>query len=318
MLTSKLCNQDDFEKGWFREACRILREPFCYNRKVWEWCFIYQALLERGLLAPGRKGLGFGVGKEPLAALFASHGCRVAATDMETRAARAFGWAQSEEHSDALEDLNERGICEPGEFQKLVTFEHMDMNDISAEHDNKYDFTWSACAFEHLGSIEAGKRFVLNQMNCLKPGGVAVHTTEFNLSSNSDTLERNPSYVIFRQQDFDWMVKALRDAGCTVEIDYTIGTGEIESHVDLPPYKTDPHLRLKIARYTCTSIGLIITKGAETGRFDYQPDTTLYHKSFGGGIKDRLVAQGIKFKNSINRIPGLRLLAKKIYHFFIS
>jgi hypothetical protein len=47
-------------------------KPVPSHRKLWEWCYIAQVLWERGLLQPGRPGLGFGVGHEPLAALFAS------------------------------------------------------------------------------------------------------------------------------------------------------------------------------------------------------------------------------------------------------
>ena len=42
-----------------------------------------------------------------------------------------------------------------------------------------FDFTWSSCALEHLGTLAAGADFVVAQMDCLRPGGVAVHTTEF-------------------------------------------------------------------------------------------------------------------------------------------
>lgn len=44
------------------------------NRKIWEWCYVAEALSERGMLLPGRRGLGFAVGQEPLVALFASAG----------------------------------------------------------------------------------------------------------------------------------------------------------------------------------------------------------------------------------------------------
>ena len=36
------------------------------HRKMWEWLFIAEALRERGMLAAGRRGVGFGVGQEPL------------------------------------------------------------------------------------------------------------------------------------------------------------------------------------------------------------------------------------------------------------
>ena len=47
---------------------------------------------------------------------------------------------------------------------------------------------WSSCSLEHLGSISHGIEFILNSLKCLKQHGVAVHTTEFNLSSNEETL----------------------------------------------------------------------------------------------------------------------------------
>jgi hypothetical protein len=113
--------------------------------------------------------------------------------------------------------------------------------------------------FEHCGSIEQGKSFILNQMKCLRPGGVAIHTTEYNLSSNHSTVEDGGT-VLYRQSDIEWMVSALREAGHSITIDFTPGREMVESYVDLPPYKLQPHLRLLLADYVCTSIGLIITR----------------------------------------------------------
>jgi len=44
------------------------------------------------------------------------------------------------------------------------------MNEIPRSFDNQYDYCWSVCAFEHLGSIQKGLDFVKNAMNVLKPG----------------------------------------------------------------------------------------------------------------------------------------------------
>lgn len=264
-LVSKLCSEEDFKTDWFIDACTKLKEQFKYNRKLWEYCYIYRCLSEHGILKPGSRGLGFGVGKEPLVALFASHGCEITATDQDIARARAAGWVDSNEYSNGLDDLNERGICEQEQFKRLVNFENVDMNNISDKFVNRFDFTWSSCAFEHLGSIEAGKRFIINQMKCLRPGGVAVHTTEYNLSSNDKTIDatlfRKPPYVLFRKRDIEWMVRELRDRSHIIEMDYTVGTGNIESHIDLPPYKNEPHLRLMLKRHVSTSICLNIKKG---------------------------------------------------------
>ena len=59
-----------------------------------------------------------------------------------------------------------------------MRFRAVDMNDIPPDL-RGFDFTWSSCALEHLGTLRAGADFVVEQMTCLRPGGVAVHTTEY-------------------------------------------------------------------------------------------------------------------------------------------
>lgn len=259
MLRSHLCRESDFHKTWFANACLRLRSPFRYHRKLWEFCFIYQALLERGMMVENKSGLGFGVGKEPLASLFASHGCRITATDLDEKRAKDLGWVDSNQHSSCLDDLKQYGICDPEKFAGLVVFESLDMNNIGAKYHGGYDFTWSSCAFEHLGSIRHGLQFVLNQMDCLRPGGVAVHTTEYNLSSNKKTADKGAT-VLFRRRDMEQLARTLRSRGHNITVDYSLGLGVIDKYTDTPPYREDCHLRLEIGCYVTTSIGLIITK----------------------------------------------------------
>jgi hypothetical protein len=121
-----------------------------------------------------------------------------------------------------------------------------------------FDFTWSSCAFEHLGSLAAGADFVVNQMRCLKPGGVAVHTTEYTVSSNEHTLETGGT-VLYRRRDIEALVDRLHRAGHAIEVDYTEGTTPEDLHVDTPPY-TDIHLRTTLGDYVTTSLALVIEK----------------------------------------------------------
>lgn len=46
------------------------------HRKEWEFVTISQALDERRMLQQNRRGVGFGVGRELLRALFAKHGSK--------------------------------------------------------------------------------------------------------------------------------------------------------------------------------------------------------------------------------------------------
>jgi SAM-dependent methyltransferase len=228
------------------------------HRKLWEWFFIAEALAERDMLRPGRRGLGFGVGKEPLVALFASMGCEVVATDQSTEEASAGGWTDGVQFAGNLAGLNDKALCDQEAFGRLATFRTVDMRAIP-EHLTDFDFTWSSCAFEHLGSLEEGLRFVREQMRCLRPGGVGVHTTEFNLSSDSETVRDGPT-VIYRRRDLVELMRALRRQGDRVELDFSLGQSEDDLHVDRPPW-SGSHLRLEIEGYVATSFALIIEKG---------------------------------------------------------
>lgn len=246
----------------FQQWCLDLKErPGHLHRKVWEWAFICEALSERGMLQEGRLGLGFAVGEEPLASMFASRGARILATDLAREDAVAIGWADTRQHASELAMLNRRAICADREFNMRVEFRECDMNAIPANFGGKYDFTWSACALEHLGSITRGKQFVHNSLACLKPGGVAVHTTEYNISSNTNTVD-NAGTVIFRKCDIEALAAALRAQQHEIDINWDEGDGPADTFLDVPPYKHDPHLKLQLEGYATTSIGLIIRRAA--------------------------------------------------------
>ena len=100
---------------------------------------------------------------------------------------------------------------------------------------------------------------MIKQMECLRPGGIAVHTTEYNLSSNVDTIAQG-ILVLFRKRDIENIIQTLRGLGHEMEIDFDAGTGLKNTCVDLPPYTFNPHLRLQILNWVSTSIGLIIKK----------------------------------------------------------
>jgi len=91
----------------------------------------------------------------------------------------------------------------------------------------------------------------------LKPGGVAVHTTEFNLSSNERTIESD-GLSVYRRVDIETLVREIEAREYTVEpIDWTQGGGLAETVVDLPPWgRGEPHVRLLLGDFECTSIGL--------------------------------------------------------------
>jgi len=270
MLRSQLCSAASLRSPELRAWADRLRPMWAsgdedsrdvmLHRKMWEWLFIAEALRERGLLAPGRTGVGFGVGQEPLVALYAAEGCDLVATDQPHEAAVASGWTASEvEWAGGLDQLNTHGLCPDEEFGRRVRFRPVDMNAIP-EDLRGFDFTWSSCALEHLGTLGAGADFVVASMECLRPGGVAVHTTEYLVASNDETVEAGGT-VFYRRRDIEALVDRLRRDGHGIDVDFTLGTTPEDLHVDVAPY-SDVHLRTRLGEFETTSLALVITKGS--------------------------------------------------------
>jgi len=256
---SSVCRQVSFEHPSFAYWTRRMGGHPRYHRKQWELVYIVQALWERDVLKPGARGLGFGVGQEPLSALFASLDCEIMATDMVSEQAQEAGWIRSQEHAAGKESLRHPEICDETRFTRNVSFQVCDMNAIPDDL-RGFDFCWSACAYEHLGSIEAGLRFVENSLATLKPGGWAVHTTELNVSSNEDTID-NEATVLFRRRDFEAFAEHLRAQGHFVApFDFAPGDQPMDRFIDTPPYRAEPHLVLALQGYATTSFGLIVRK----------------------------------------------------------
>lgn len=246
---SQLVSQSQFEElaylHWQGEP------PPPYHRKHWEFAYIAQALDVRGLLKTGKRGLGFGVGREPLPVLFAQHGAEILATDAPFPGV----WDESGQYSRDLFDL-------PGmtkELTSLVTHRAVDMKSVPYDLHGRFDFVWSAGSLEHLGSLYAGIDFIWASLACLKPGGTAVHTTEYNLSSNDETVDSG-EVVVYRERDIKELARELKIAGYEIELNLDQGNDIYDAHIDLPPYHESPHLRLLFCGYVMTSIGLIIHK----------------------------------------------------------
>jgi SAM-dependent methyltransferase len=227
------------------------------NRKAWEFVFIAQALHERDMLEKGKRGLGFAVGKEPLPSLFAKYGCEITATDIDSSTETGKIWTNGDQHGNSINDLYKADLCDRDTFDKNVSFRFLDMNSIP-DNLTGFDFCWSSCAFEHLGSIQNGKNFIYNMMKCLKPGGIAVHTTEYNLSGyfGVDNIVNS----IFGRSDFEEMRNKLLEQGHQVEeLDFRLGDYNEENYVSYPPYSR-PHFKLWLDGNISTSFALVIRK----------------------------------------------------------
>lgn len=271
-LASKLSTQADIESDWVAHWCGALRIPVVYHRKIWELGYVLQAIHEGGGMREGARGLGFGCGTEPIGSFLAARGVSVLATDLAASEAASIGWAASDQHTDHLDKAYHAHLVDRATFDRLVRLRFIDMNAIPNDL-RDFDFCWSVCAFEHLGSIERGLRFVENAMRTLRPGGIAVHTTEYNIREDGRTIDNWPT-VLFQRRHVVALARRLEAQGHEVApFDFDLGDGPMDRFIDLPPYHYDlpqlmsdwlgnpAHLKVAIDGFAATCFGIVVRKG---------------------------------------------------------
>ena len=237
LVNANQCLEDRFKK-W---ACGELGWQFGFNRKLWEYAFILNALEMQGKL--GGKGLGFGVGAEPTIPVMLRHGAKLVVTDLDEGDAQARGWTP----------LRLDGELGPSCVRRVV-----DMNSIPSDL-RDFDFVWSCGALGHIGGLEAGLRFIEAAMNCLRPGGIAVHTTDFKYDGGAHTFE-SPNLSIYRQTDIEALAERLRAQGHRIYLNLARGTDPLDELVADEGTPWESRIREACSGHVATSVGLIIQR----------------------------------------------------------
>lgn len=260
-MAHSTCSAADFVHPRYHELIGLMKRAPRWHRKQWEYAFIMHHLLQSGLVKAGSRGLVFGVGRERLPALFAGMGADIVATDAPREHAHRANWARSGEYASGLAAIRHLELVDAAVFDARVSYQPCDMNDI-APNLTGFDFNWSSCCFEHLGTLEAGLQFVLNAVEkTLRVGGLAVHTTEFNLTSDTRTVARGAT-VLYRRCDLEALVARLRAHGHAVQ-PFSVAPDAhfCDAFVDVPPFSNDVHLKALIQSYVCTSAGIVVRRG---------------------------------------------------------
>ena len=258
-VRSQMCTAAQFEEADYDRWIGLMHRQKHQHRKQWEHVWICRVLEAMGSLRDGARGLGFGCGIEVLPAVFAAHGAFVTATDLGAEDRRARRWQETSQHLLSVDALSDPAICPPERFIERVRVSAVDMNAIP-ETLVDHDFCWSSCSLEHLGSIDAGLRFIERSLDTLRPGGVAVHTTELNLTSDTRTIKKGGT-VLFRRKDIEAFARRMEKAGHEVlPITWDQGDQPEDQIVDVPPYAADIHFKLALRSYVTTSFGLAIRK----------------------------------------------------------
>ncbi len=271
-VVSQVVSAAQFEDPEFQQLAQLLtgradplpwrREswpPGHLERKLWEWCFILKAARQYGKLVPAVEALGFGVGSEPIPAALAQHGVRVLATD---RGHDESGlWAASGQHMESMRSLSRPHLVSEPELERLVRIRYVDMNDMPDDL-GTFDLIWSSCSIEHLGSPQAGIAFVLRSLEHLRPGGLAVHTTELELTRRSTTADYG-ELAVYRIEDLEHLGELVRTRGFDMPANWYVAMDAPEDRwisFGWFPENDVAHLKLVIGDSVSTSVGLLIAK----------------------------------------------------------
>ena len=270
-LESKASTQRDMESAWVAHWCAQLKTGVIYSRKLWEFCYALQALFEQGCLSPSKRGIGFGVGTEPMASYLGSLGQTVMITDLPADDQRVAGWSRHTEYAHSLRQAHHPHLVDWDVFSRSVEHRAIDMNALPNDL-GQYDFCWSICALEHLGSIAKGAAFIENAMAILKPGGVAIHTLEFNVNPEGPTID-NWGTVLFQQKHIERLRDRLTANGHHVAaLNFDVGSEPLDHFIDIPPWGDGKkgelanrlgysyHLKRSVDGFVATCFGLVVTK----------------------------------------------------------
>lgn len=254
MLRSAFCTYEQLHseefQTWIRALGRSQERP---HRKDWELGFIAAKFFARKPVRSSTKLLGFGVGVEPLPALFAAHGYSVLATDRPDEVPEWRG-----QHSTRVESLERYDLLDDA-AKSRITFQSVDMKAIPESLHGQFDFVWSTSSMEHLGSLSEAERFVGESLKCLKPGGVAVHITEASVYP-LDSMPDDRGTVFFTVPRLYALLDRYGAYGGDDLDTRGFGSHPADYYVDVAPYTGAAHLKLLVDGFVTTSVALVFHK----------------------------------------------------------
>jgi hypothetical protein len=243
--------------AYWCEALHCFIRP---HRKLWEFSQVLQVFYEHGVLVPGAKVLGFGVGDEPIPSYLASLGLQVVATDLH-------GITDPE-------TVLRTDLIDAADFDRLVEVSDVDITRTDDPTLREFDGMWSCSVINELANVDAAAEAVIDAMDTLKPGGVAVHTTEFAFAD--DILEQKPEELRFPRKFFESLTDGLNGRGHKVApLSFDLGPHPLDAYIDLEPYVPTgakafetlwreglgaPHFKVLSGGIPTTSFALVVTR----------------------------------------------------------
>ena len=251
MSLCKVCNPTDWESEDFLSILDDLDLSFgkqFKHRKHWEYVQGLSGLKRLGCLTANALALGVGAGHEHPIYYLANYVKRVHATDI-------YGAGEFAE-SDAPAEM----LVHPEKFapfpyrQDHLVAQYMDGCDLRYP-DQCFDFAFSFSSIEHFGGHKAATRAIREMARVLRPGGIAVITTELILNNIA-----HPDF--FRPADLKRAIIKPSGLKLVEEIDFSIPPSLVDDPLDLGTDISDsfPHIVVKLGRAVFTSVIMFLRK----------------------------------------------------------
>ena len=181
MKLNKLCNLEDWQIPELRAAMRLLEPDLALHypefpgnrehRKSWEWAHMMVGLESLDALPPDGMALGVGAGHEPPLFELTNRMRWVFATDI-------YGTGDFTEFEAQPSMLSEPDRFARGPYNRnRLVVEHMNACDLRFE-EATFDVVFCLSSIEHFGGVEGAQKGLAEMARVLKPGGIAVITTE--------------------------------------------------------------------------------------------------------------------------------------------
>jgi SAM-dependent methyltransferase len=259
---NKLCSIEDWGNN---EMIKVISETQRLgalggiHRKEWEWAMGIIAMRRLGMLNEKSIALGVGSGKEPVLFCLSNIIKHVYATDIYE------GKSWTEAPSDFPE--NPKKYCASRYNEKALTVLRMDGTKLEFQPDY-FDIVFSFSSIEHFGGRNhSGALSALKEIErVLKPGGIAVITTELIINGKNDSEFFNAETI------YSDLIGQLAQLQLVEPLDLTITPRTLDTVLDYFPtalmwdglnddYKrTHPHILLRRKNLLWTSVILVFRK----------------------------------------------------------
>lgn len=279
IVVSKMCTQADFHATWFFDAAMKLELSFHgRRRKAWELAYVLAVFERYHLVARDAKALVVGEVNQPLSQYLIAEGVHVTMLDEATQS----GAQEARAVEARLLQWRPAHIALRSNQSRAEYLGHVDYRTLRFGGDTRlssllstqFDMIWSTGFIEQLENVAVGQAFIMDSLQSLKPGGVAVHVVELILEPRdaADALGGLPvngqaqggtlpedGPVLWHYMD----VLHVRDQICHLgykvkRLTFGIGNGFYDVHPDKPPYTMDNHIKLLLSGHVVTSFALVI------------------------------------------------------------